>query len=141
MLGSVELIIMIMVWYSLNVVSISKGSTFSVSLLSSLLKIPAFLCLCAKCSGDKSSSAQFLYFCTVSVCMTVTLSNRALSGIHKLEQGWNLSNKNLCNLLKLPMTATALQMTLGSTFMVSQWVFKTRKPPAAKLWRHSHLQV
>ena len=51
---------------------------------------------------------------------------------YALNIGWNLSNKNLCNLLKLPLTACALQMTLGSCFMMLQWVFKMRKAPAVE---------
>mmetsp|Transcript_66149 Transcript_66149/g.96864 ORF Transcript_66149/g.96864 Transcript_66149/m.96864 type:complete len:430 (+) Transcript_66149:22-1311(+) len=58
---------------------------------------------------------------------------------YALNVGWNLSNKNLCNLLKLPMTATALQMCLGSLFITSQWVFKRREMPDPSLWRHKHL--
>ena len=53
---------------------------------------------------------------------------------YSLNVGWNLSNKNLCNRLKLPMTATFMQCTLGTFFMIMTWVMKLRPVPRGQLW-------
>ncbi len=79
--------------------------------LATSLHAPA-LRLCGGCAKRQATGVELLVIVVVWYTLNV---------------GWNLSNKNLCNLLKLPLTASALQMTLGSCFMMMQWVFKTRK--------------
>jgi len=58
---------------------------------------------------------------------------------YSLNVGWNLSNKNLCNLLGLPMTATFMQCTLGTFFMMMTWVLKMRSVPDRSLWSNKQL--
>jgi drug/metabolite transporter (DMT)-like permease len=57
-----------------------------------------------------------------------------------LNVGWNLANKNLCNMIKLPITASAMQMSFGLMLMISQWMMKTRRMPRSEDWHNPQLQ-
>ena len=59
---------------------------------------------------------------------------------YALNVGWNLCNKNLCNMLKLPITASAMQMIVGCSMMMSTWALKMRKMPNLEDWHNAQLR-